>query len=235
MDTEIFVEMACRKCSKCGESRFNKEWKTFGKGPSPDLKTTCKKCKKEVTYPTSRRWFGDNGRRALTYVMFMLSILFSGSTWAKSATLFNLLEINPGSKSEFVGNFQDRVATAVDSVKKTFIMECRKKIADKQDTFVVIDAGWSHPGWWARECSITALDGMTGLPISVYHVIRDENYIGSSKGMEGFGVQKIMTELKNAGIKVTRVLHDKDSSTMKNAMEVFQDVQESLCLSKFFI
>jgi putative NADH-flavin reductase len=51
------------------------------------------------------------------------------------------------------------------------------------------------------------------------------------KGMEGWGVMKIMEDLKNRGWKVTRVVHDKDSSTMRNVMVVYEDVQECLCLS----
>jgi hypothetical protein len=50
--------------------------------------------------------------------------------------------------------------------------------------------------------------------------------------MEGWGVQKIMEELQIKGFTVTKIIHDKDSSTMKNVMDVFEDVVESLCTSK---
>jgi hypothetical protein len=50
--------------------------------------------------------------------------------------------------------------------------------------------------------------------------------------MEGFGVKKIMEQLKEAKLKVTQIVHDKDASTMKQAMQVFEDVEEGLCLSK---
>jgi hypothetical protein len=49
--------------------------------------------------------------------------------------------------------------------------------------------------------------------------------------MEGWGVMKIMDELKFQGFHVTRILHDKDSSTMKQVMDAYQDVEEGLCLS----
>jgi hypothetical protein len=52
--------------------------------------------------------------------------------------------------------------------------------------------------------------------------------------MEGFGVKKIMEQLKEAKLTVTQIVHDKDASTMKQAMEVFEDVEESLCLSILF-
>jgi hypothetical protein len=50
--------------------------------------------------------------------------------------------------------------------------------------------------------------------------------------MEGVGVHNIMKDLKESGFQVTKVLHDKDSSTMKQVMDVFEDAEETLCLSK---
>jgi hypothetical protein len=53
--------------------------------------------------------------------------------------------------------------------------------------------------------------------------------------MEGFGVKKIMEQLKRSGLKVTQVVHDKDVSTMIQIMSVFEDVEESLCFSNLFV
>ena len=52
--------------------------------------------------------------------------------------------------------------------------------------------------------------------------------------MEGFGVQKIMEEFKRENIKVSHIIHDKDSSTMRQVMSVYEDVEECLCLSNLF-
>ena len=233
VDKEILEDLVGNECENCGSTKLSKTWKTYGKGPSPNLEILCKKCKKTKEISTSRKWDGDH-RRSLTYILMMLSILISGSTWTKTETFLSLMEINTGSKTIFFVNFQNKVNMAINEIMKNFIMDCRKQTLDPQDTFVIIDAGWSHPGWWARECSVTAIDGYTGLPIAVYHVIKGKNYDGSSKGMEGFGVLEIMKEIQAAGFKVTKVLHDKDSSTMKNVMEIFEDVQEALCISKYF-
>ena len=46
----------------------------------------------------------------------------------------------------------------------------------------MIDAGWSHPGWWANECTIIGVDTQTGLPIAIEHVIKGQNYHGFSRG-----------------------------------------------------
>jgi predicted HTH transcriptional regulator len=53
--------------------------------------------------------------------------------------------------------------------------------------------------------------------------------------MEGFGVKKIMESLKEYGLTVSQIVHDKDASTMKQAMDVFQDVEEGLCLCNIFL
>ena len=52
--------------------------------------------------------------------------------------------------------------------------------------------------------------------------------------MEGFGVQKIMEELKRNRITVSHIVHDKDSSTMRQVMTVYEDAEEVLCLNNDF-
>jgi hypothetical protein len=52
--------------------------------------------------------------------------------------------------------------------------------------------------------------------------------------MEGFGVKKIMEELKKNALTVTHIVHDRDASTMNQVMTVFQDVEECFYLSNNF-
>ena len=87
------------------------------------------------------------------------------------------------SSSLFHKNVLKSVDKAVSLVLEQFLKECRLKTPDRHNVRVIIDAGWSHPGWWARECTVIAIDGQTGLPLAFYHVIRDENFSGSSKGI----------------------------------------------------
>jgi hypothetical protein len=68
-------------------------------------------------------------------------------------------------------------------VTEDFLRECRLKTPDRNKVRIIIDAGWSHPGWWARECTVIAIDGNTGLPLAIYHVIKDVNFKGTSKGI----------------------------------------------------
>ena len=44
----------------------------------------------------------------------------------------------------------------------------------------------------------------------------------------------IMKDLKESGLKVTKVLHDKDASTFRQVVQVFEDADEQLCSSKCF-
>ncbi len=49
--------------------------------------------------------------------------------------------------------------------------------------------------------------------------------------MKGWGVNKIMNEFKFQYLKVTKIIHNKDSSTTINVMNVYADVKETLCFS----
>lgn len=50
--------------------------------------------------------------------------------------------------------------------------------------------------------------------------------------MEAFGILKLVEDLKELGMNVTRLVHDKDASTLNQVHKVFQDVTEALCTSK---
>lgn len=112
----------------------------------------------------------------------MVSILLTGSTFEKTSALFSIMEMEIGSKSFYHETVVNDVDNAVTELLKDFLKWTREQIKDKNNVFLVFDAGWSHPGWWARECTVIAVDGHTGLPIFVQHVIRGTNYEGSSKG-----------------------------------------------------
>ena len=71
----------------------------------------------------------------------------------------------------------------VEQLLDEFIITVRKQIKDPSNVGIIVDGGWSHPGWWAREHTVIALDDETGLPLGFKHVIKGENYTGSSRGM----------------------------------------------------
>jgi hypothetical protein len=74
------------------------------------------------------------------------------------------------------------VEKAVNSLLKKFLECNRIQIKNKDDIYLMLDAGWSYFGWWARKCTIIAIDGNTGLSIYIQHAIKEKNYIGSSRG-----------------------------------------------------
>ena len=164
----------------------------------------------------------------------MILIIITGNTYAKVNTLFGLMGVNIGSESFYNTKIIPKMDIAVSKILDRFLLECRLNTPNIKDVHLIVDAGWSHPGWWARECTVIAIDSSTGLTLAVKHVLKgkEREYSGSSKGMEGYGILAIMKELDNIGIKVTKIIHDKDASTMIQVMDVFEDVEECLCLSK---
>ena len=114
----------------------------------------------------------------------LVLIIISGSTYQKVSTLFGIMGMGVESESKFSKTVLPDLNKAVQKITDDFIFQCRVATPNTLDVNVMIDAGWSHPGWWARECTVTVLDGKTSLPLGVAHVIKgkDGNFQGSSRG-----------------------------------------------------
>jgi hypothetical protein len=145
--------------------------------------------------------------------------------------MIHLTDLPMSHESAFYKTIVPLMSKVVHDILEDFLLTIRKKVKKRTDIGVIIDGGWSHPGWWAREHTVIALDDQTGLPLSYIHVMKGVNYHGSSRGMEGWGVMQIMKELKQCGLKVKRLTHDKDASTFNNVLQVFEDVAENFCTS----
>ena len=74
-----------------------------------------------------------------------------------------------------------------------------------KDICILIDTGYSHPGHWSNQSTTIALDAATGLPLAIKHIIRGNNYQGSSASMKTYGVYYILKELLDLGLKVIKV------------------------------
>jgi hypothetical protein len=160
-----------------------------GKEPSPTMISKCPKCNKfdfflnylilrEKLFPTSSTYERFS---TFTNYIVMIFIVFIGDTYSRISGLFKLIGLNLGSKQYYHKQMTD-LDKVVDKVTQNLLHSCRQQTPFRDDMFIMLDAGWSHPGWWARECTVIALDGRTGLPVEVYHVIRGSNYSGSSRG-----------------------------------------------------
>lgn len=92
------------------------------------------------------------------------------------------MDLNQLSKPVF---YQD-IIPALEKVVADLLEEVcrvgRNRTPDPSDVWVIVDTGWSHPGHWANESTTILCDGKTGLPLSVQHVIRGQDYEGSSQG-----------------------------------------------------
>src|SRR5258708_4529707 len=112
----------------------------------------------------------------------MVFILISGATYGRVFQLFGLLGMQIASESFFSQTVVPKVDKATQQLLDEFIQQCQMLTPDPNNVHFVIDAGWSHPGWWARECTVIAIDGRTGLPLVVKHVEKGKNgYNRSSK------------------------------------------------------
>ncbi len=160
---------------------MDKSWEQKRKGPSPTLKLQCPICCKRKRVETSMEHPTSTYYNLAVYLI-LVAILLSGSTFERTCSLFNIMEMDIGSKVFYHRTVVPDVDNAVNNLLDDFLKWTGSQIKDKNDVFVVFDAGWSHPGWWARECTVLAVDGHTGLPIFVQHVIRGTNYEGSSRG-----------------------------------------------------
>jgi hypothetical protein len=118
----------------------------------------------------------------ITSQLLLNLVVLSGNTYQKVSTLFGSMGIPIESETKFYKNIIPTLNKAIQQVTDDFIWKCRLESKNSSDLHVVIDAGWSHPGWWARECTVIAIDGETGLPIGISHIQRDVNFEGSSKG-----------------------------------------------------
>ena len=97
---------------------------------------------------------------------------------------------------------RDLGQTAINSVVIEAISANRRQIRLEYDNKIeaIIDCAWSHRRG-ADEATVTLIDARTKKVIAVEHILRnldngivrpERNYNGSSKGMEGSGVEKIL-------------------------------------------
>ena len=54
-------------------------------------------------------------------------------------------------------------------------------------------------------------------------------------GIKEWGILETIKELKSQRIKITKIIHDKDSSTMANVMNVYEDVVICVKMPKFLM
>lgn len=94
--------------------------------------------------------------------------------------IFSLLGMPSPSKTSYHQSFLPLFKQIVTEMVDKLIFECR--LAAKQHIDIVVDGSWSHPGWWAHECTVLVLDGKTGMPLGRKNIIKNINYRGSSRG-----------------------------------------------------
>lgn len=97
--------------------------------------------------------------------------------------MLRLVDIPVGHESAYYNTVVPMLSDTARRLLDEFIMKVRSKVKDHTKVGIIIDGGWSHPGWWAREHTVIALDDETGLPLGYKHVLKGVNYFGSSRGI----------------------------------------------------
>lgn len=97
--------------------------------------------------------------------------------------MFHLTDVSIGTEKTFYNTIVPLMQSVVADVLEDFLISVHAQLKNRQSVGVIIDGGWSHPGWWAREHTVIALDDETGLPLAYVHVLKGVNYNGSSRGM----------------------------------------------------
>lgn len=194
VDTDIFKHLLL--CEHCNGKRVDVQVQQTGNGPSPTMKVSCQDCGHIHSVQTSPKMkFSEHRTRTNAISIYMMcAIIFCGLTYAKVCTynvvmnlfqmkkLFQLLGLHIPSHTFYKTSVIPKLEVAVQEEMDLFLLTCRQK-SNIHDTGIVVDAGWSHPGWWARECTVIALDDKTNLPIHRVHIRKGFNYSGSSKGV----------------------------------------------------
>ena len=89
--------------------------------------------------------------------------------------------------------------------------------------------------FFAEEATVTVWERQTNTIIGRYHILRkkekdseNRTYEGSSKVMEGYGVNKVMQNLQKEGILVKSFTHDANASTLNIIQKYFPNSIEHL-------
>jgi hypothetical protein len=96
--------------------------------------------------------------------------------------MMHYVDLNQLSKKVFYKDIVPTIEHIVDEMMEELCRIGRSLTPDPYDVWIIVDTGWSHPGHWANESTTILCDGKTGLPLTVQHVIRGQNYKGSSQG-----------------------------------------------------
>ena len=86
--------------------------------------------------------------------------------------MFQLMGVSISDHSAFYRTIIPVLSHVVQEISDQLIQEVRMSVNDGRSVSVVMDCGWSHPGWWATEATVIALDGQTGLPLGYINIIK---------------------------------------------------------------
>jgi hypothetical protein len=129
----------------------------------------------------------------------------------------------------------------INSTQPSFAPKTIKMIMFKKNGIavsVVFDCRWTNPrGYNSEEATVTCIDAATGRILYREHLVRRRkdvnryyNYVGSARGMEGAGVERILKKMTDDGFVISHYAHDDDAGTRNLVSKYFPDAIESRCV-----
>jgi hypothetical protein len=125
-----------QNCQKCN-CTIDKYWKQKEKGPSPtDFPMFKDYSLKKIE--TSSEHLNSKYYNLCIYLI-MVAILLIGSTFERTFALFNILDINTGSKQFYHNTVILDVEKTINSLLKEFLECNRTQIKNKVDIYLMLD------------------------------------------------------------------------------------------------
>lgn len=233
MDMNYFLKMVYnlileRPCVVCNRKNICiAHCTTIGNSPSFLLQCMTSKCSWKYTIHCSGPW---RGKVKELPARMLYSFVLAGLTYQNYEEVMRCMDNNGFSHNTWM-----KLVNDIDEICSNMLQSIINKNVESAtglDIIMSIDGGWSHRGWNANECSVAAFDLSTGALLDLEILVRKlpgdnkGNFEGPSCAMEGEGTKRICARLKEKGVNVAYIVHDRDGKTANIVKEAFPDVQE---------
>ena len=210
----------------CGGRLKDASISTSRQGGAATVKATCEKCGTKVEYCSSSKVCDADGvSRTDIGLRLMTSSFLVGSTFTQTSRLLDTIGVEHYGSDAFVDINQTLVKVLRDVTDKSMevaLEEVRKSHGDK--LVIAVDFTWDSRNS-GKAGTLTVTSPITKKSLLRFHILRTgqfQNFVGSSKAMEGAAVKLLCEELVKRALKLKAVVHDKDSSTFSQLSKQFR-------------
>ena len=170
----------------------------------------CRACG-ELSYISNFSKDHPEAKKLLPYAAMLAGLTFT--QFLQISLFANLEGVSKSTWETLEEEMRDVVTELLDEKINQNLKKIKEKIPSGIE--IIIDCRWSSRGFFAEEATVTVWETQTNTIIGRYHILRkkekdseNRTYEGSSKAMEGYGVNKVMQNLQKEGILVKSFTHD---------------------------